>query len=1077
MTRMTMLKWRRGERRDGPARPDKTTRRWIERRPGIEVLENRACPSLTLSLSVLTGTVGTAFSQQVQVTGGDSSDKYEFSATVPEPGTGTGGIDLPPGLSISEQGLLSGTPTQPGSYPITIAVTDKTTKQSAQAAFPLVISPLITVTGNIPSGTENASYSSGVITASGEAGQSFTFAISGNVPPGLDMTTLSGTTAQLTGTPTAWGTYSFTVSATDTSGYEGTQTFQVTISPVVTFSPPPATASLTLDGGPSSQADTVLPSGIAGQPYSPQTISVASDSDITALTTSLGSTPSWNGLSVTTTSNTVTISGTPLNFTNPTLGAPALDPLELTVTATVTATDGTTYSDATTYQINIEPATSSSPYVAVQASFGGTTHDDLPTVIAGQPFTATFVTPPGTGTFQFSLMNASSLPPGMSFDANSGVLSGNPSTPGLYNLVVQATNATSGVIDSRVFLLTVNPDPSGLQITPVTLPLAVYGTPYNQQITISGPTSVTWSWNLKNSLADLGLSIVQNGNSSLTISGTPTVATTWETPVLTITATDSSGTQLTQSYSFTTDYTPQQIRQAYGLDQVTLSGGIIGDGTGQTVVIIDSGDAPNLVSSNDPNYANSDLHLFNQQFGLPDSPFQKLDAFGGTNIPIGSNDDPGETTQDVEWVHAIAPGASIVLLEYASGDLYSAIQTAKRLPGVSVVSISLEFFDDDNSTDVETNLDPLFTSPAGHPMTFIAAAGDGDNGPLAIYPAVSTNVVAVGYTQLTLNAQGGYQSEMTVSGAGGGPSVQELQPSWQQGVVGQSSSTMRVAPDVTFNGGTETAVATYNSYTHGTGLPFGQGNGTSIATPCWAGLMAIVNQGRALTRQLPLDGPTQTLPDLYALVSTADFNQILTIGPPSGGVTPTSISPLFGGYNPWAGLGSPVANHLAADLIGGKNTISGTVFLNADGSGAARRREHGSPGPDGVTGRQRQRQAGSWRGDHDDRARRDLRVPGRTGELHGRCNYPSGLESAIVWFHIGRADSWLARRSHHQRRAQPASPVATCPVATCPAASCPVATSGTVNRRHPDADCGQEWAAPRGGAGLLRHIAQSRDCP
>jgi len=97
--------------------------------------------------------------------------------------------------------------------------------------------------------------------------------------------------------------------------------------------------------------------------------------------------------------------------------------------------------------------------------------------------------------------------------------------------------------------------------------------------------------------------------------------------------------------------------------------------------------------------------------------------------------------------------------------------------------------------------------------------------------------------------------------------------------------------------------------------------------------MAIIDQGRARIGLPPLDGPTQTLPDLYALAGTTDFNQINTIGVPFDGGASTSISPAFGSYNPWAGLGSPVANQLAADLIGGKSTISGTVFVNADGSG------------------------------------------------------------------------------------------------------------------------------------------------
>jgi hypothetical protein len=758
--------------------------------------------------------------------------------------------------------------------------------------------------------------------------------------------------AEITGTPRAWGTYSFSVSATDTANYVGTQTFRVTIGPAVTFSPAPATARRTLDGGTSTQTDTALPNAVAGQPYS-QTISVASDNGISSLTTD---TQSWNGLSFNVSGSTVTVSGTPTQFTNPTLGG-ALSPLELKVTAT----DGNQFTDVTTYQINVEPAPSSSPYVAIRASFDGSTHDDLPTVIAGQAFSATFVTPPDAGTFQLTLANGSaitkdgtgSLPPGMTFDAASATLSGTPTVPGDYNLVVQAANATSGVVDSRVFQLTVNPDPSGLGITPVALPLAVYGTPYLERITISGAKSYIWS--VSGSLADFGLSIAKavDDDFSLILSGTPTVdSAVWaDSPVLTIKATDSSGTELTQTYTITPAYTPAQIRHAYSLDQVILSGGIIGDGTGQTVAIIDGGDAANLVSSDDPNYANSDLHRFNQQFGLPDSPFLKADAFGGSNIPTEAGD-VAETTMDVEWVHAIAPGARIIVLEYSKGaepiDVYTAIQTARGLPGVSVVSMSLAFFDDNNANNndnyVETNIDPLFTSPTGHPMTFLAGAGDGNSGPLAVYPAISSNVVAVGYSELTLNAQGGYGSESAVAGAGGGPSLQELQPSWQQGVASQSSGTMRSVPDVTFNGGGKTAVAVYNSFTHGEGLPWSRGAGTSVATPCWAGLMAIADEGRARIGHAPLDGPTQTLPELYALAGTSDFNEVLTVAAPAKGGTPTSISPLFGAYNPWAGLGSPVANLLAADLIGGKRTISGTVFLNADGSGVPDSTNPGLPG-------------------------------------------------------------------------------------------------------------------------------------
>ena len=96
MTLTTTVKQRTEEWRQGHARAGKTTRRRPERRPCIELLEDRACPSLTLSLPVLTATVGTSFSQRVQVTGGDSSGSYKFTS-VEAPGDLTSN-GLPPGL-------------------------------------------------------------------------------------------------------------------------------------------------------------------------------------------------------------------------------------------------------------------------------------------------------------------------------------------------------------------------------------------------------------------------------------------------------------------------------------------------------------------------------------------------------------------------------------------------------------------------------------------------------------------------------------------------------------------------------------------------------------------------------------------------------------------------------------------------------------------------------------------------------------------------------------------------------------------------------------------------------------------
>ena len=141
-------------------------------------------------------------------------------------------------------------------------------------------------------------------------------------------------------------------------------------------------------------------------------------------------------------------------------------------------------------------------------------------------------------------------------------------------------------------------------------------------------------------------------------------------------------------------FSPQQIRTAYGIDAISW-GAIKGDGTGQTIAIVDAYDDPNLVNSTSPNFSISDLAQFDKQFGLPDPPsFTKIAQDGSTNLPQtdGTGEWEIEESLDVEWAHAIAPGASIVLVECHSAsdqDLMSTgVQTAAALPGVSVVSMS-----------------------------------------------------------------------------------------------------------------------------------------------------------------------------------------------------------------------------------------------------------------------------------------------------------------------------------------------------------------------------------------------------
>ena len=123
-------------------------------------------------------------------------------------------------------------------------------------------------------------------------------------------------------------------------------------------------------------------------------------------------------------------------------------------------------------------------------------------------------------------------------------------------------------------------------------------------------------------------------------------------------------------------YTPAQIRQAYGIDQIE-DGGVPQNGAGMTIAILDFYDDPMIVSRNgsadvnqDPAFLASDLHHFNAQFNLPEPAgfFTKVDQYGGTNYPSLADQYPqgdwgAEISMDVEWVHATAPGAKIILVE------------------------------------------------------------------------------------------------------------------------------------------------------------------------------------------------------------------------------------------------------------------------------------------------------------------------------------------------------------------------------------------------------------------------------
>ena len=130
-----------------------------------------------------------------------------------------------------------------------------------------------------------------------------------------------------------------------------------------------------------------------------------------------------------------------------------------------------------------------------------------------------------------------------------------------------------------------------------------------------------------------------------------------------------------------------------------------------------------------------------------------------------------------------------------------------------------------------------------------------------------------------------------------------------------SAGGKRANPDVAFDANPNTGVSIYDSYDGGSS-PWYQIGGTSLATPCWAGLIALADQIRVTAGEATLDGPTQTLPTLYALPA-ADFHDI-TSGKSTGSPNYTAAA----GYDLVTGLGTPVANLLVPDLAGVSTPIT-----------------------------------------------------------------------------------------------------------------------------------------------------------
>ena len=408
-------------------------------------------PTITTPASLPGGTVGIPYS-------------LTFAATGSAPitwGLDAGSNPFVPGLTMTPNGVVSGTPSADGTFTFRMRATNSADYDTKEFTITVVAPPDIT-TASLPDGTVGTSYSQ-PLAATGSA--PITWSLDGgSLPPGLNIYG-SGT---ISGTPLVSGTFAFVVRATNAAGSQ--------------------TAALSIDIVPAPVPPTIttasLPSGTEGVPYTRQLTATGDETIVWSVDS--GSLPS--GLSM---SSEGLISGTPTVYG--------------TFTFTARATNAVAY-DTKALDLVIAPAPVP-PTITTSSLLSGT----VGTIYSGT-LTAT-----GDATIVW-MMDDGDLPEGLTLSA-AGTISGMPATAGTYTFTVRATNDAGS--DTKEFTVAIVPAAVPPTITTSSLPNGTVGVSYSQTLTATGDETIVWTID-DGDLPD-GLSLSSAGS----ISGTPTAAGTF----------------------------------------------------------------------------------------------------------------------------------------------------------------------------------------------------------------------------------------------------------------------------------------------------------------------------------------------------------------------------------------------------------------------------------------------------------------------------------------------------------------------------------------------------------------------
>lgn len=378
--------------------------------------------------------------------------------------------------------------------------------------------------------------------------------------------------------------------------------------------------------------------------------------------------------------------------------------------------------------------------------------------------------------------------------------------------------------------------------------------------------------------------------------------------------------------------TPTTLRTAYNLSYQTG----VSDGTGQTIVIVDAYGSPTI---------QSDLTIFDRTVAnLPDPPsFQVVYSGGKPSINLNNATQLGwaeETTLDVEWAHASAPGAKIILV-VANNDQGNTIQAAQQYAiGLAPQGVlSLSFGVQEASINNGANNTQLAAAHAiyqqaaspAYNVTVIASAGDfGSSGGFTFanpqYPASDPFVLGVGGTNLTLFNNGKYRSESAWNDGSGcaspcgatGGAVSSLWAPFEHEADVTKDIAHRDVADVAYDASDDAVVVYIGFNAPGVSPGLYAIGGTSVGPPAYAGIVAIANQLRS--HSSPAKAALGYInPQLYQAYAAQQASK----APPFHDVTAgnniflsgIACCPAGAGYDMPTGLGSPNVNNLLNTLV------------------------------------------------------------------------------------------------------------------------------------------------------------------